>query len=539
MHRVVLACYARNRRLVDARTQWAFSAIIASLSARAFYDQRVAPGDPRPPPYEASPTDSSAASTHASVTPPPTTNSRPARTASPAPLDNSPWDVWLATVRCWAVTSATPKTAPLGLRSFAVSKPGRSTAVQLEISGAHTGLASAIDALLLGGAWQRWRVHFMRKVLAKIPRASGEMVAAAIRTIFAQRRARSGLSGPVAFCDRHDESGFMSVFSSDPFLTALAETYFGDEPAEIGFHALGGKTYRLLCTGRPLAGRRAIRPLMGADNAHFVHYWEPTDATATSAIPTRCRVRYLPSVHRETIEAHGSAPDLKGLGVAPFLRFDEFASWEDLRRRVSQRRSTLAADSRRMLRRLEREIGPVSFTFNEWSHDAVDACIEWKSAQFPGVRQVFRDSRHREFLCRLHDAGVVQVSSIRAGDYLLAVNVGLDHERRSYYLLPSYDPEHRKHAPGRLLMEYLIEETFSRGYAEFDLLMGAEEYKWVWATHARLLGPVGLLPVSAWLPTVRGRLRLRTRLRSIRRRVAIDPARPAGSTVNGSSGQAT
>ena len=39
---------------------------------------------------------------------------------------------------------------------------------------------------MIGAAWQRCRVHFMRNVLAKIPRASGEMVAAAIRTIFAQ-----------------------------------------------------------------------------------------------------------------------------------------------------------------------------------------------------------------------------------------------------------------------------------------------------------------------------------------------------------------
>jgi len=60
------------------------------------------------------------------------------------------------------------------------------TGVQLVISDAHTGLISAIGAVLIGAAWQRCRVHFMRNVLAKIPRASGEMVAAAIRTIFAQ-----------------------------------------------------------------------------------------------------------------------------------------------------------------------------------------------------------------------------------------------------------------------------------------------------------------------------------------------------------------
>jgi putative transposase len=58
--------------------------------------------------------------------------------------------------------------------------------VQLVISDAHQGLVGAIEAVLLGAAWQRCRVHFMRNVLAKVPKANGEMVAAAIRTIFSQ-----------------------------------------------------------------------------------------------------------------------------------------------------------------------------------------------------------------------------------------------------------------------------------------------------------------------------------------------------------------
>ncbi len=57
---------------------------------------------------------------------------------------------------------------------------------QLVISDAHQGLVNSIEAVLLGASWQRCRVHFMRNVLAKVPKASGEMVAAAIRTIFAQ-----------------------------------------------------------------------------------------------------------------------------------------------------------------------------------------------------------------------------------------------------------------------------------------------------------------------------------------------------------------
>ncbi len=44
-HRVVLARYARNRRLADACYLWAFAALTASSGARAFYNQRRAAGD--------------------------------------------------------------------------------------------------------------------------------------------------------------------------------------------------------------------------------------------------------------------------------------------------------------------------------------------------------------------------------------------------------------------------------------------------------------------------------------------------------------
>lgn len=65
------------------------------------------------------------------------------------------------------------------------------TGVRLVISDAHEGLKAAIGAVLLGAAWQRCRVHFLRNVLTRIPRGSAEMVLAAIRTIFAQPDASS------------------------------------------------------------------------------------------------------------------------------------------------------------------------------------------------------------------------------------------------------------------------------------------------------------------------------------------------------------
>ena len=58
--------------------------------------------------------------------------------------------------------------------------------VQLVISDSHRGLTNAISAVLAGASWQRCRVHFMRNALTKVNKAHAEMVAATIRTIFAQ-----------------------------------------------------------------------------------------------------------------------------------------------------------------------------------------------------------------------------------------------------------------------------------------------------------------------------------------------------------------
>ncbi|MBL5974919.1 MAG: IS256 family transposase [Candidatus Leucobacter sulfamidivorax] len=62
--------------------------------------------------------------------------------------------------------------------------------VQLVISDAHTGLIRAIRVAFQGAAWQRCRVHFMRNVLARVPKVAGPMVAAIIRTIFVPRGKR-------------------------------------------------------------------------------------------------------------------------------------------------------------------------------------------------------------------------------------------------------------------------------------------------------------------------------------------------------------
>ena len=60
------------------------------------------------------------------------------------------------------------------------------TGVRLVISDQHAGLVAALRRVLQGAAHQRCRVHFVRNLLALVPKSHKDMVAAVFRMIFAQ-----------------------------------------------------------------------------------------------------------------------------------------------------------------------------------------------------------------------------------------------------------------------------------------------------------------------------------------------------------------
>jgi putative transposase len=59
--------------------------------------------------------------------------------------------------------------------------------VKLVVSDAHPGLKQAIAEVFVGAGWQRCRVHFMRNLLARVPKSAQAMVAATVRPIFQQQ----------------------------------------------------------------------------------------------------------------------------------------------------------------------------------------------------------------------------------------------------------------------------------------------------------------------------------------------------------------
>jgi putative transposase len=110
--------------------------------------------------------------------------------------------------------------------------------VRLVASDAHAGLKRALTTVLQGASWQRCRVHFVRNALALVPKSAQQLVAATIRTVFAQPDATSAREQWRRVAD-----GFRDRF---PRLADLMDDAETDVLAYLAFPSIGGKSGRTI-----------------------------------------------------------------------------------------------------------------------------------------------------------------------------------------------------------------------------------------------------------------------------------------------------
>jgi hypothetical protein len=277
----------------------------------------------------------------------------------------------------------------------------------------------------------------------------------------------------------------MNIFSTDAYLTTLAEVYFPGKPHSIELYRCEGKVFRLLSVDGQIISTWA-----------FLDFVQPLDSAEGPAQ----ELGYLPKAVLRTTRAEdrpavGEAPEVL---PSPFVDWKLFATWADFENVVKARIGNLFPDSRRKRKKLERDLGPVRFVFDDERPEVFERCVRWKSSQYvaTGLKDMFADPLNVEMFRQLHQKKVVVVSSLSAGDTLVAVHFGGLADNRHYWWVPAYDPAQSKYSPGRLMLEAILEESYRAKHSEFDFLIGDEAYKWHYATHNREVGGLGTTPLK-------------------------------------------
>lgn len=220
-------------------------------------------------------------------------------------------------------------------------------------------------------------------------------------------------------------------------------------------------------------------------NAPFLDYHEPLQSW--DEIHHRGDW-FVPRVALDVVRCDGEAPETNQV-LAPFIQLDEFASYDDYC--AKKLRPSLFKDHARRRRQAERDLGPLVFLVHD--PDATAQAFAWKRDQFPENPEFSEDNLQLFAGMQEH----LTVSSLRADGRLLAAWVGFIHLGVWSGWIFAYDPERqlKKYCLGWQLLYSMIGEAFARQCRQFDFSIGSEPYKWSFATHARLCGPIGKQPL--------------------------------------------
>lgn len=119
--------------------------------------------------------------------------------------------------------------------------------------------------------------------------------------------------------------------------------------------------------------------------------------------------------------------------------------------------------------------------------------------QAEGMGSQFDDplkvSHYLNIARKLSPNGWVELATMKLNDEYLAMAFGYIYNGRYYYYTPTFNPDYSRYSPGNLLIKCLIESFYQEGQVKtFDLLRGAETYKYVWSKEELVLYRIRIYP---------------------------------------------
>jgi hypothetical protein len=291
----------------------------------------------------------------------------------------------------------------------------------------------------------------------------------------------------------------LNFFASSAYLGLVADVYFEGRSTRVANVRVGEEVLRVLVVD----GREVV------SEVPFLDYHQPLRPGEYGQVERRRA--HAPRVARGIVssEARHSIP--AGFIAAPYVDWSLFASYEDYLARRDERHHDTVKKHRRLKARLAESFGPLEFSADDRRGDVLRLALKWKSAQFieTGESDLFADRRNVRFFEELRERGLLVASTLRASDRLLSVWLGFVHDGvwSGWIFAYDHEPALKQYSVGHHLMQSMLAHSFASGHREFDHSVGGQDWKWTYATHARLIGPLGIPPQSAYR-TVRTSVRV-------------------------------
>jgi putative transposase len=201
--------------------------------------------------------------------------------------------------------------------------------VRLVVSDQHAGLVAALRRGFQGAAHQRCRVHFIRNLLAHVPKAQVDMVAAVFRTIFAQPdpasmattwdQVRDQLAGRFPKIGPLMDEAKAEVLAFNAFPRAHWRKIWSTNPLE----RLNKEVKRRSRVVGIFPNEAAVIRLVGAVLSDTHDEWQTTNAATSPKHPWRCCTPsgiLLRSPQSTTANRHRGSPQSPPLpGARPSL----------------------------------------------------------------------------------------------------------------------------------------------------------------------------------------------------------------------------
>jgi CelD/BcsL family acetyltransferase involved in cellulose biosynthesis len=167
--------------------------------------------------------------------------------------------------------------------------------------------------------------------------------------------------------------------------------------------------------------------------------------------------------------------------------FDAYMS--DLRKKSRTR----VANVERKIRKIERDIGSLRFELQTNDSSAFEYLMRWKSRQYVNTRvvDVFRykwvTSLLQRIVSRRGSKFSGMLSTLHAGERLVAVHAGIRSHSVAHYWFPSFDRDAASYSPGMILLFQLARALGETGVHRLDLGAGTEQYKTLFSNGSFLL----------------------------------------------------